>query len=168
MEFLFRQASAEDHAAIWEILAAAIQRRKEDGSDQWQNGYPNPSVVADDIQAGVAHVLTHGPTVVGYCAILVNSEPEYAQIKGKWLTEGDFVVYHRVAIATGYLGQGLATKILLFIDAFAQAKGIKSVRADTNYDNVGMLKTFQKQGYVYCGEVVQRGSTRKAFEKVLN
>lgn len=168
MEFLFRQATAEDQAQIWEILEAAIARRKQDGSNQWQDGYPNPSVVTDDIDKGAAYVLTEGNSLVGYCAIMINDEPEYAHIKGKWLTAGDFVVYHRVAVATAYLGQGLAKKLLFHIDEFAREKGISSVRADTNHDNTGMLKTFEKQGYVYCGEVEQRGGTRKAFEKVLN
>ncbi|RYD75593.1 MAG: GNAT family N-acetyltransferase, partial [Sphingobacteriales bacterium] len=36
----FRPAQIEDQDTIWEILQGAIQRRKEDGSEQWQDGYP--------------------------------------------------------------------------------------------------------------------------------
>jgi hypothetical protein len=36
--------------------------------------------------------------IVGYVALLINDEPEYAN-RGKWLTNNDFVVFHRVAIA---------------------------------------------------------------------
>ncbi len=32
-------------APIWEILQDAILRRKKDGSNQWQDGYPNPESV---------------------------------------------------------------------------------------------------------------------------
>jgi len=38
----FRKAALEDADDIWEILRRAIARRKEDGSNQWQDGYPNP------------------------------------------------------------------------------------------------------------------------------
>lgn len=38
---ILRKAVANEASIIWEILAAAIQRRKADGSDQWQDGYPN-------------------------------------------------------------------------------------------------------------------------------
>src|SRR5690606_33444415 len=103
MRYDFRQAHAEDLHQIWDILQLAIQRRKEDGSTQWQDVYPNPSVVQTDIEKGNGYVLTDGDTIVGYCAILINDEPEYARLKGAWLTDGDFVVYHRVAISEQYL-----------------------------------------------------------------
>lgn len=167
MEYSFRQAQPEDSTQIWTILQKAIQRRKEDGSSQWQDGYPNPSVVKADITKGHGYVLVDGDTVIGYCAICINDEPEYARLRGKWLTEGDFVVYHRVAISEHYLGKGLAKKLLLNIEDFARHREIYSVKADTNFDNAGMLHIFQKLGYTYCGEVTFRGTPRKAFEKVL-
>jgi hypothetical protein len=30
-----------------------------------------------------------------------------------------------------------------------------------------MLKTLEKSGYQYCGEVCLRGNPRKAFEKII-
>lgn len=167
MEYTFRQAQQVDASQIWGILARAIQRRKDDGSNQWQDGYPNPSVVKADIEKGNGYVLVDGDTIAGYCAILINDEPEYAKLRGKWLTEGDFVVYHRVAVSENYLGKGLAQKMLLHIEDFARQHYIYSVRADTNFDNPGMLNIFKKLGYTYCGEVIFRGAARKAFEKVL-
>jgi RimJ/RimL family protein N-acetyltransferase len=167
MEYLFRKAVPADLDTIWEILQQAIERRRLDGSNQWQDGYPNPAVVRKDIENGYGFVLTDKETIVGYCAILVNDEPEYANIKGKWLTNEDFVVYHRVAIAGNQLGKGLAQEMLRSIEKYALSLGIRSLKADTNFDNAGMLRIFEKMGYVYCGEVTFRGSPRKAFEKVL-
>lgn len=167
MGYLFRKAKHEDADTIWEILQHAIARRKADGSDQWQDGYPNPEVIAKDIEKGSGYVLTYGDTIVGYCSVLINDEPAYVDIKGKWITDGDFVVFHRIAIAEEHLGKGLAKMMLGFIEKLATSKGIKSIKADTNYDNAGMLKIFEKLGYVYCGEVSFRGSSRQAFEKVL-
>lgn len=153
--------------AIWQILSDAIARRKADGSNQWQDGYPNLSVVKSDIENGYGFVITEDQTLVGYCAIMINDEPAYAEIEGKWLTDGDFIVYHRVAVSEQYLGKGIARVMLGFIDEFALSKRIFSVRADTNFDNAAMLALFEKTGYKYCGEVYFRGSARKAFEKVL-
>jgi GNAT superfamily N-acetyltransferase len=165
--YSFRKAQLSDQNQIWEIMDAAIQRRKNDGSNQWQDGYPNPMIIQADIEKGNGHVLTHNSIVVGYCSILINDEPEYAKIKGRWLTNGDFVVYHRVAVSTNYLGKGLAQKMLLHIEDFALQKNIHSLKADTNFDNHGMLAIFEKMGYIYCGKVTFRGTERKAFEKVL-
>ena len=47
---VLRLAKIEEVAIIWEILQDAIAQRKKDGSDQWQNGYPNEQTVEDDIQ----------------------------------------------------------------------------------------------------------------------
>ncbi|WP_207431571.1 GNAT family N-acetyltransferase [Sabulibacter ruber] len=167
MEYTFRKATQADHSQIWEILQGAILRRKQDGSNQWQDGYPNPDVVQKDIETGAGYVLTVGETVIGYSALMINNEPEYAKIIGQWLTNDDFVVVHRVALAEGYLGKGLAKKIFGFIEEFALSNNIHSIKADTNFDNLAMMSIFDRLGYVYCGEVYFRGSPRRAYEKVL-
>jgi GNAT superfamily N-acetyltransferase len=167
MNINFRKAKSSEISEIWNILNQAIARRKTDGSNQWQDGYPNEDSINSDIEKDAGFVLTENDIVIGYCAILINDEPEYANIQGEWLTNGDFVVYHRVAIAEGHLGKGLARKMLNFIEEFALENKIHSIKADTNFDNGAMLALFEKLGYVYCGEVFFRGSARKAFEKVL-
>jgi len=163
----FRLATVTEVPQIWTILQGAIARRKAQGSSQWQDGYPNETIVSEDIAKGFGYVLTVEEEIVGYCAVLVNDEPEYAKIIGKWFTEGDFMVYHRVAIAETHLGQGWAQRMLDCIETLAHQHHIRSLKADTNYDNGAMLALFAKAGYTYCGEVFFRGSPRKAFEKVL-
>ncbi|QMU31220.1 GNAT family N-acetyltransferase [Adhaeribacter radiodurans] len=167
MNYSFRKATTSEIPAIWEILQQAILRRKADGSNQWQDGYPNPEVILADIEKGIGFVLTAEEKIVGYSAVIMNDEPAYAAIEGKWLTNADFVVVHRVAIADKYAGKGLAKKILEFIEELALDNNIYSIKADTNFDNVAMMKTFEKSGYTYCGEVYFRASPRKAYEKVL-
>ena len=167
MEYTFRKARTDEQDQIWMILKGAIKRRREEGSDQWQDGYPNPEVVKNDIDEGVGFVLLDQDKVVGYCAVLINDEPQYTDIEGKWLSDGDFVVIHRVAISDKHLGQGLAQKMLYYIEDYALENNIHSIKADTNFDNAGMLHIFEKAGYKYCGEVILRGMPRKAFEKVL-
>jgi GNAT superfamily N-acetyltransferase len=167
MNYHFRKAELSEIAPIWEILQQAIQRRKEDGSNQWQDGYPNPEVIQKDIEKGEGFVLVAGETIIGYSAVLINDEPAYEKIEGKWLTNGDFVVLHRVAISEKYLGKGLAKMILKCIEEFAVSNNIYSIKADTNFDNIAMMKIFESSGYTYCGEVYFRGSPRKAYEKVL-
>ncbi|ATP56063.1 GNAT family N-acetyltransferase [Pedobacter ginsengisoli] len=167
MEYIFRKATLNDLPQIWVILQNAIQRRKEDGSNQWQDGYPNPQIVEKDIEQDAGFVLADGDSIAGYCAILINDEPAYAEIKGKWLTDDNFVVFHRVAISEDHLRKGLSGKMLNYIEDFARNNNINSVKADTNFDNGAMKHVFEKAGYVYCGEVFFRGSSRLAYEKLL-
>ena len=167
MNYHFKKAELSEIDPVWEILQQAIQRRKEDGSTQWQDGYPNPEVIQKDIEKGEGFVLADGETIIGYSAVLINDEPAYEKIEGKWLTNDDFVVLHRVAISEKHLGKGLAKMILKYIEEFAVSNNIYSIKADTNFDNIVMMKIFESSGYTYCGEVYFRGSPRKAYEKVL-
>lgn len=167
MNYNFKKADITDIPEIWAILQNAIIRRKNDGSNQWQDGYPNPEVIKKDIEKGYGYILTEGENTIGYCAILINDEPEYLKIEGNWLTNSDFVVFHRVAIAENYLGKNLSTKIIDFIEDFARKNNIKSLKADTNHDNLAMLKIFEKSGFSFCGIVHFRGSPRRTYEKVL-
>ena len=167
MNYQFRLATLDDLPQIWTILQQAILRRKADGSNQWQDGYPNPEVVANDIAKEVGYVLMIQDKIAAYSAILINAEPEYENLQGKWLTLADFVVFHRIAVADEYLGKGLARLMFDYIESFARQHQIYSIKADTNFDNAVMLHLFVQTGYIYCGEVYFRGSPRKAFEKVL-
>ncbi len=167
MNYHFRKATASEIPQIWTIIQQAIVRRKNDGSQQWQDGYPNENVIKQDITKGIGYVLIDYNIVAGYAAILFNDEPAYEQLKGTWLTNGDFAVVHRVAISDDYLGKGLAQKIFLFTEDLAKGNNIFSIKVDTNFDNIPMLKILEKLGYTYCGEVTFRGSFRKAFEKTL-
>ena len=167
MNYSIRKAVASEIPEIWEILQQAIFRRKEEGSNQWQDGYPNPEVVQKDIYKGAGFVLTEDEDIIGYCAILINDEPEYEKIEGEWLTHDNFIVVHRVAISDKYLKKGIATKIFEFAEEFARSNNIYSIKADTNFDNPAMIKIFQKLNYTFCGQVYFRVTPRKAYEKVM-
>ncbi|MBP0613084.1 GNAT family N-acetyltransferase [Chryseobacterium sp. cx-311] len=162
-----RKANQDDAPKIWDILSGAVQLRKEQGSAQWQDGYPNPQTIQNDIALEQGYVYDSGNELIGYVAIILNTEPDYDDIEGQWQSDGDFYVIHRLAISGNYGGKGLATDLLKEIEAYAVKSKIFSIRADTNYDNAAMLKIFKNLNYVYCGEVNFRGSARKAFEKLL-
>lgn len=167
MNNTFRKAKITDVSEIWVILQQAILRRKNEGSDQWQDGYPNLEVVKNDIKNSYGYVLTEAKTIIGYCAILINDEPEYLNIEGKWLTNADFVIVHRIAISESHIGKGLSKTIIENIEDLARNINIHSIKVDTNYDNFAMMKIFDKCGFSFCGIVHFRGSPRRAYEKVL-
>ena len=167
MEYQFRQANYSEASQIWQILKDAIKRRKEDGSNQWQDGYPNMEVVKSDIEKKIGFVFTQNDTIIGYSAVIINDEPDYINIEGKWLSDQDFIVYHRVAISEEFLAKGMAKKMMKLIEQYALSKNIYSLKADTNHDNIPMVKIFEKLGYSFCGIVYIRQSPRRAYEKVL-
>lgn len=166
-EFIFRQATIYDQETIWKILQQAIERRKLDLSNQWQDGYPNPESIKNDIENNFGFVLESQNEVIGYAAVIDDLEPAYEIIEGKWLSNQKYMVIHRVAVSSNYIGKGIATLIFQEIEKNVISRKIYSIRVDTNFDNLPMLKILAKLGYTYCGEVYFRGSARKAFEKLL-
>ena len=167
MDYHFRPAKYSEASQIWQILKDAIKRRKKDGSNQWQDGYPNIEVVKRDIENKIGFVLTQNDTIIGYTAVIINDEPDYINIEGRWLSDQDFVVYHRVAVSEAFLAKGMAKKMIKLIEQYALSKNIYSLKADTNHDNIPMMKIFEKLGYSFCGIVYIRKSPRRAYEKVL-
>lgn len=162
-----RKAWISESEFIWSILSQAIERRRKDGSNQWQDGYPNLEVVKTDISSGKGYVLEIGGEIVAYCALVFNDEPAYDEIEGNRLTCGDFLVIHRVAVSDKFLGKGIAVLLFESLENFAKENGVFSIKVDTNFDNLAMLHILGKLHYQYCGEVYFRGSARKAFEKIL-
>lgn len=163
-----RKATASEIPAIWKILQQAIDRRKQDGSAQWQDGYPNEQSIRNDLASGSAYVLIDNEQIIAYAAIIFDVEPAYTEIDGKWLTNEEYVVVHRVATSNEVIGKGVATHLFKLIEDIALDSNVYSIKVDTNFDNIPMLKILAKLDYVYCGEVFFRGSARKAFEKALH
>ncbi|MFZ0599220.1 MAG: GNAT family N-acetyltransferase [Flavobacterium sp.] len=166
-QLTLRKADLSEVPLIWTILQDAIEQRRQDGSTQWQDGYPNELTIQNDIQNGYAYVLTENDLILCYAAIIFDKEPAYEDIQGKWLTNGDYAVVHRVAVSKLAKGKGIATKLFENIEDLCLTQNIYSIKVDTNFDNVPMLKILDRLSYTYCGEVFFRGAARKAFEKKL-
>jgi GNAT superfamily N-acetyltransferase len=162
-----RKATLSELPVIWEILQQAIAQRKQEGSMQWQNGYPNPQVIQEDIAQGYGYVLVEDEMIIAYSAIIFGVESAYNDIIGQWLTHGDYVVVHRVATANAVKGRGVGTHLLNLIADLCITKKVFSIKIDTNFDNKQMLRILEKIGYTYCGEVFLAGASRMAYEKVL-
>lgn len=165
--YSLRKAHQNDRETIWQILLDAKSRRKNEGSRQWQDGYPNSDTVKTDLEDEVGYILECDGEIAGYAAIIFDIEPAYENLEGKWLNEDSYVVVHRVAVSDKFIGKGLATKLFQMIETVAKSANVFSIKVDTNFDNFAMLKILSKLNYTYCGEVYFRGSARKAFQKIL-
>lgn len=165
--YSFRKAEMTDAAKVWEIIAQAIERRRRDGSTQWQDGYPNTTSIQNDITDGCGYVIEIGSEIAAYCALIFDIEPAYEKIEGKWHSDGPYAVIHRVAVSDAFAGQGLAKAVFKEAEKTVLQSGIKTIKVDTNFDNAAMLSILKSLGYQYRGEVYFRGSARQAFEKTL-
>jgi len=141
------------------------------GIDQWQRGYPNRDAWIDDIEQSVAYAAIENGQVLGAASILPGIEPSYCEIEGAWHSDTPYLSVHRVCVADGSKGKGIAG--LLFAHSFRLAKeqGISSVRIDTHRGNIPMQHAIAKSGFSYCGVIhlvggVDHGHERIAFDRL--
>ncbi|GFN34932.1 GNAT family N-acetyltransferase [Tepidimicrobium xylanilyticum] len=165
----FRKAIESDIDNIMNIIKQAQDYFKEQGIDQWQNNYPNPEVIREDIDRGYGYVLLKEGEIVGTVAVSFDGEKTYEKIyDGQWISNFDYAVIHRLAIDSYYKGQGLASIIIKNIEKMCLKENIKSIRIDTHEDNKSMQRLIQKNGFKYCGIIHLRdNSKRLAFEKII-
>lgn len=165
---ILRKALNSEQPIIWEILQQAIEQRRKDGSTQWQNGYPNQQTISTDIEKNAAFVLLDGGVIVAYAAIVSGIDSNYIEIKGKWLSNDEYLTVHRVAVTNNRKDKGVATQLFKTIEKLCVEQKVPSIRVDTNFDNLPMLKILAKLDYTYCGEILIDTAPRKAFEKIMN
>jgi RimJ/RimL family protein N-acetyltransferase len=166
---VFRKATSADIPAMMAIFIQAQASLKALGVNQWQNNYPNTGVIGQDLDNGTAYVLTMDGSVIATATIIFNYEPTYDRIyEGEWLSCGEFVVVHRVAIDNRFKMKGVASYILNEVEKMAVQSNIPSFKIDTHKDNLPMRKTLEKNGFTYCGRIVLAdGNSRVAYEKLI-
>lgn len=171
----FRLAKLSDVGRIIEIIADAQSFLKENGVDQWQNGYPTSAVFEDDIKNGSCYVAFEDEKIVGVISLFFEKDACYDLIEdGKWLTgDARYAVFHRAAVDGTYRGKGIASQMLSFTESLARERGINSMRGDTHRNNKAMRRLLERRGYVHCGSVHIKcepdcDSHRVAYEKILN
>lgn len=167
---LVRLATHSDVESILSIVRSAQLSLKELGIDQWQDGYPNKSVIDEDIKHGVGYVIcADDGTVMGYEAIVLTGEEAYNQIADEmWNTPNEYVVVHRLCVSGDCRRQGIAQELMSFAVKYAMDNGINAFRIDTHKGNVRMLSLLRKLGFKYVGIVRYDSGEREAFDMNLN
>lgn len=163
----FRKSVKSDIPQIMSIVKQAQAYFKEQNIDQWQNGYPNEEVINNDIKNEDSYVIIKEDEIVATTVVSFDKESSYKNIiDGKWLTNGDYGVIHRVAVNNTYKGLGLSHKIIKYAEELCLEKGVHSIKVDTHEENIPMQNLLKKNGFEYCGVIyLEDGGKRVAFEK---
>ena len=163
-----RKSVNEDINNIIQIIDEAKEALKEQGIDQWQNGYPNADVIRNDILNNHSYVFIKNNEIVATSAVSFDGEKTYDKIyDGNWISNDEFAVIHRIAISNKYKGTGIASEIIKMIEAICLDKNVHSIKVDTHEFNMPMQKLLKKNDFKYCGVIyLEDKSKRVAFEKI--
>ena len=169
----FRKSTYDDIDAMMDIVNDAKYLLKSQNIDQWQSGYPNRSLLMQDVKDGIGYVLCDNNRIVGMCAITFGADESYQEIEGSWKTQGyNYAVVHRMAVASDCHGRSLGMQMYQEAEKLAQAQKNQSIRADTHQENIAMQITMRKCGFEPCGIIhikggEEDGHPRLAMEKIL-
>lgn len=165
---IIRKSSKEDIKDIMKIINKAKEFLKENGVDQWQDGYPNSAIIENDILNNYSYVVLKDNNILATLAISFDGEKTYDVIyDGKWLSNGKYAVIHRIAIDNKYRGTGVSSYILQKVYEICLDNNIHSIKIDTHEKNIPMQKLLKKNDFKYCGVIyLEDNSKRIAFEKV--
>ena len=170
MEFIV--AASEHLDRMCEITDQAKSQLRRLSLDQWQKGYPSRQVWLSDIQKGCTYLAVEDGEILGMFAFQTTPDPSYQVIEGRWLTDGAYASMHRVCVADGCKGKGIAGRMFAYGFLLAKEAGFLSVKIDTHPENLPMQRALDKAGFKACGRLrlvggCEDGDVRIGFEKIL-
>ena len=157
---MIRLAEAKDLDAILKVYDAARAFMRASGNMlQWVNGYPQRTLLEDDIQKSQLYVIEENGAVHGVFAFILGDDPTYAYIEdGQWPNGKPYGTIHR--IGTDGAIHGAVKTALQYALQFTD-----EVRADTHTDNKPMQHTLSKNGFQRRGIIyLENGDPRIAYQ----
>lgn len=161
--FVFRKTKINDKNAVMKIYNDARVFMAENGNPhQWDNGYPQESLISDDIEKGKSYICELNGKIAAVFMFAVEDDINYRKIyDGSWKNNESYGVIHRIAVSKDMHGKGTAKACFDFCKKECVKKGIKNMRIDTYKDNVPMQKTLMKYGFAQCGTVYIEGRLKR-------
>ena len=105
---IFRKTEKKDVAGVLKIIESAKERMKNMGLDQWQNGYPDENSIMGDVDKGISYVMEENGEILGTSVLTFEREEVYENMKeGKWLSDGEYAVIHRIAVSEKNKNKGV-------------------------------------------------------------
>ena len=159
-----RLAFPNEVDTIMQVIEGAKKCLAEAGSTQWQNGYPDADTIIEDIISGQAYVALEEGELLAYVAVTKSPEKAYEAIyDGNWEgRESEYLVFHRIAVASDVQGQGVAQT---FLEGLIEGFDYLDFRSDTHAKNKAMQHIFEKLGFKQVGKVPVDGE-RLAYQKI--
>lgn len=150
-----KRAVQSDLPAIMTIIDHAKAMLKKDGSPQWQDGYPDPATLRQDISAQQCWLLMVDDVIAGTATMIVGNDGNYTEIwDGAWHNEVDpYATIHRIAIGDGFAGQHLSYFFFSNLISAAYHDGVRNFRIDTHALNKRMQAVVGRVGYQHRGKI---------------
>jgi len=116
--------------------------------------YPSERSVLKMSEEGAQYICVSNEMIIG--AFAISAEPQGDYHNCRWsreLEKGTYMVLAALAIDPTVQRQGLGSEIIRFCIDKARSEGFKAIRADVVPTNYPARRLFEKNGFIYAGDV---------------
>lgn len=155
-------ATPGDRDAVWAVWHACAR----DESTCWNDEYPTPAVLEQDMAAGHLYVFRHEGQVVGSATLML---PVDIQRQGYPFAPCERPIQlTRLCIHPGKARRGLGAILLQHAEALAAGLGADAVHLLCDVNNRAGLSLFTRAGYVEVCRATLYGDSFSVREKALS
>jgi len=160
---MIRKAVQKDIIQASEVLEKVKNHMLGEGIDQWDQEYPNNTVLHQDIDEEKAFIYEDQGVLLAYMALNEKCDAEYNDLT--WNTKIPFLVIHRLYVKPTAQGKGISSKMIRYAEQYAHAHKYQSIRFDAFSLNERANAVYLKKGYNLVGTVSFRKGVFNCYEK---
>lgn len=155
---MIRTANIQDLDELYFIYKKAKLHLDDQGIFQWNDSYPNRSVIEKDIRDNSLFVLENESEITGAVCLNQEQDSQYKQIS--WHHHDlPILVIHRLVVSPHLQGKGYAQILMRFAEDYATQMKAKSIRLDAYGENSRLQAFYQKRGFQKRGNIFFEGRT---------
>lgn len=164
--YTLEPAKPEELSLCVSILREGRAFQQEQGFTQWTDDYPSAALIEEDLRTRQGYLFKIDGEAAGYLYLSFDGDPTYPDIEGHWRADIPYAVVHRIAFSRRFAGRGLSAAVFGAVQQLCEARGLRSIRIDTDRQNARMQHVLTKNGFVFCGYVRFEGDRKWAYEKL--
>lgn len=147
-----RLANIHDLTQILALLKLCIRHMDEKGIQQWPDWYPNEEIIVGDITKNALFVAEEAGKIIAFVTLSPEIPEEYNDLKWK-LKMNSINSIHRLAVDPNFQKDGIAKKLMTYVEGVAKENRFDGIRLDTYSLNTAANRFYTKIGYQYCGDI---------------
>lgn len=162
-DLAFRPAEPADMEAVGRLFREAIAAMNRQGIDQWDDLYPTLEHLDADRKERSLWLVEDKSRLAASVTLNECPAEEYTGIR--WIKSGRVLYVHRLCVDPDQQGRGVARKIMLWVERFAEERGYDVIRLDTFSGNPRALRLYVGLGYEFVADMTSRKGIFPCFEK---
>lgn len=160
------KAKQKDLNIIADIFKNAIDLMNNNNLYQWDEIYPNHSILERDLLKEQMFIGIDNNIIVS--VVVVNNEFDEQYKNGNWkYNNSKFTIIHRLCVNPKYQNQKIGKNTMILVEKLLKKQGIQSIRLDVFSLNTYALRMYQTLQYQKVGEANFRKGLFYLLEKRL-